>query len=371
MKEILLWHWKEHPGMEITDAVKLLYQNEFGGGHMIKDEAASLLRLQEEAEKRRQAGTNTASQLSGTGIQKKSNLWEPVGNGLGRLSLDILKEGLRPETMNRMFVLTANAAKGTKEGFEQKLKLLEHCIEEKQPAFSPEEFREYCAAYKEQGYPAVSHSKAYHDACDPSYRIVGEEYWNFMEAFLAIDRLLLERADAVTVFIDGKSGSGKSTLGRLLEAVYGCGLIHMDDFFLQPFQRTEERFQEPGGNVDYERFSREVLPHLHSEEGFSYQIYDCRQQRLADLREVAPGRLKVVEGVYSHHPRFQDFCGLRIFLTVSEETQKERIRKRNGEVMLKRFLKEWIPLENRYFDACDIPKNSHICLDLSAPLFFR
>lgn len=344
--------------MELTDAVKLLYQNEFGGGHMIKDEAASLRRLQEEAGKRNlNRGENGNEGLSG--------LWEPVGNGLGRLSLDILGKGLRPETMNRMFVLTANATQGTIEGFEQKLELLEQCIEEKQLPFSMEAFREYRAAYKEQGYPAVSHSRAYHDAYDPAYRIVGEAFWNFMEAFLAIDRRLLEEEGAVTVFIDGKSGSGKSTLGELLESVYGCGLIHMDDFFLQPFQRTQSRFQEPGGNVDYERFEEEVLLKLQSEDGFSYRTYDCRAQKLADQRAVVPGRLKVVEGVYSHHPRFGDASGLRIFLTVSEEVQKERIRARNGEAMLKRFLEEWIPLENRYFEACGIPDQSHVVLDLS------
>ena len=37
MKEILLEQWKHHPEMEITDAVKLLYQSEFGGGHMVSD----------------------------------------------------------------------------------------------------------------------------------------------------------------------------------------------------------------------------------------------------------------------------------------------------------------------------------------------
>ena len=34
--------------MELTDMVKLLYQNEFGPGHMISDESESLKRLTEE-----------------------------------------------------------------------------------------------------------------------------------------------------------------------------------------------------------------------------------------------------------------------------------------------------------------------------------
>ena len=35
MKEILLAHLKQYPQMQLQDVVKLLYQSEFGGGHMI------------------------------------------------------------------------------------------------------------------------------------------------------------------------------------------------------------------------------------------------------------------------------------------------------------------------------------------------
>jgi hypothetical protein len=31
-------------------------------------------------------------------------------------------------------------------------------------------------------------------------------------------------------------------------------LFHTDDFFLQPHQRTRERLESVGGNIDYERF---------------------------------------------------------------------------------------------------------------------
>ena len=34
----------------------------------------------------------------------------------------------------------------------------------------------------------------------------------------------------------------------------------MDDFYLQEYQRTQERYNEPGGNVDRERFKKEVGP---------------------------------------------------------------------------------------------------------------
>lgn len=45
---ILLTHAQKYPLMEPRDAVKLLYQRNFGGGHLIPDEAACLDFLQQE-----------------------------------------------------------------------------------------------------------------------------------------------------------------------------------------------------------------------------------------------------------------------------------------------------------------------------------
>ena len=73
-----------------------------------------------------------------------------------------------------------------------------------------------------------------------------------------IDALLAEK-DFVIVAIDGKCASGKTTLAAELAEIYDCNVFHMDDFFLRPEQRTQQRFAESGGNVDYERFREEVL----------------------------------------------------------------------------------------------------------------
>ena len=55
--------------------------------------------------------------------------------------------------------------------------------------------------------------------------------------------------------IDGRCAAGKTTLAAQLARLSGCTVVPMDHFFLRPEQRTEERFLEPGGNVDRERFS--------------------------------------------------------------------------------------------------------------------
>lgn len=354
MREIIKTHWKRYPQMEPQDMVKLLYQAEFGGGHMIADEQASLKRLLGEAKER-----------NGRQTSLHSPLWEPVGGGLGRLSLDILEDGLSAETMNRMFVVTANEVKGTREGFEEKLKLLKEMTEAGEVGLDPRALSAYLEEYQRAGYPVVSHSRSYHDACDPAYRIIKERYWKAIEVFQAIDKLLAgDRTEPVLVAVDGGSASGKSSLGKMLEEIYGCALFHMDDFFLQPHQRTAKRLEEPGGNVDYERFRLQVFDQIRSGQPFSYQIYDCGRQSLDQVKEAFPARLCVVEGAYSQHPYFGDPYDLRIFLTVDQEKQKERILRRNGRDMLTRFLTEWIPMEQRYFEAFAVQAHSDICIHL-------
>ncbi|HHY77173.1 MAG TPA: hypothetical protein GX498_01520 [Clostridiales bacterium] len=171
---------------------------------------------------------------------------------------------------------------------------------------------------------------------------------------------LLEKKHTVIVAIDGNSGSGKSSLAKELESIYDSNVFHMDHFFLRPEQRTPERMKEVGGNVDYERFKEEVLDNIRKNIEFKYQIYDCKVGRLTDYIKVSPKKLNIIEGVYSMHPSLRGEYDLKIFMSIDAELQKQRILQRSGEYMLKRFLQEWIPLENLYFsemriaEICDI-----------------
>ena len=169
--------------------------------------------------------------------------------------------------------------------------------------------------------------------------------------------MLLEEKNFVIVAIDGKCTSGKTTLASQLAEIYDCNVFHMDDFFLRPEQRTPERFAEAGGNVDYERFHEEVLLPLTSGKDFSYRPFDCSTFTLAAPVTVAPKKLNVIEGTYSHHPYFGNPYDLKILLTVGEEIQRQRILERPA-FLHKRFFEEWIPMENRYFDGFAIPSEA-------------
>ena len=178
-----------------------------------------------------------------------------------------------------------------------------------------------------------------------------------------IDRLMAER-ERVLVAIDGGSASGKTTLGALLQSIYACPVFHMDDFFLRPEQRTPERFSEPGGNVDRERFLSEVLLPLREGKAVDYRRFDCKTFTIAPPRRIEPGRLNIIEGAYAMYPDLAPYYDLTVFLAVSAEKQRERILKRNAPAQAELFFNRWIPFEQRYFAALNVPERCDLTIFL-------
>ncbi len=359
LRHTLLQYFERYPVMQFRDMVKMIYQNEFAGGHLITNEIDSLSRLREEC----------GALIEHTCVTQGSCLFEDIGNELCRLHLGkllSLNTDISLETVNRFFISTANSVSGSIESFEEKIDVLRQCCRNKELPYLIEDVDAYLVHYKNMGYPAVSHSETYRQAYCPSYRIVKSEYKHYFELFCKIDLLLSER-ETVNVAIDGNSGAGKSTLASLIGSVYDSNIFHMDDFFLRPEIRTKERLEEIGGNVDYVRFKDEVLYGLKSGREFQYQAYDCGQMALSEQTTVVPTRLNIIEGSYSLHPTLADHYDLKVFLQIDEKEQSSRILKRNGAFMHKRFLNEWIPLENQYFSGMKIKEQCDLVYLTTSP----
>ena len=182
------------------------------------------------------------------------------------------------------------------------------------------------------------------------------------QALLSVIRELQPTHSQLRIALDGPCATGKSTLAQWLSRQLNCPVLHMDDFFLRPEQRTPERFAEPGGNVDRERFEAEVLKPLASGKAVRYRPWDCHTGDFATSRSVEPAALTVVEGSYSMHPALRGYYDLTMCLIVDPSERLRRLEARNPR-MLQRFIDEWIPLENRYFESTNTQGSADLLVD--------
>lgn len=347
-EKILIENAKRYPLMKPQDAVKLLYQNEFGTGHFAPDEDSSRKRLTDEYE--------------GCLHDRDIPLFECIGNGYVRCHIN--SREMRPEllfSLNRAFLLASERKEGTKERFEEKLAVLERIAKEGRMPFSFEELAVYLKQYRANGIPAVSHSQNYRDAYAPAYRVVEEWFAILFPLLMEAERLRREKG-RIVIALEGRCAAGKTTACRYLTKLWKAETVHMDDFFLPPDLRTEERYREPGGNIHYERFCDEVLKGLTAGEKFSYRTFCCRRMGYDGVKEIAGDGVVIVEGVYSMHPSFGNPYDLTAFFDIDRKEQKRRILLRNGEEEYRKFEDTWIPLEEQYFAAYHICENCQLLI---------
>lgn len=184
--------------------------------------------------------------------------------------------------------------------------------------------------------------------------------------FLLLLAQRLQTSPRLILAIDGGAASGKTTLaGKIAQEFSSLSpqIIHMDDFFLQPHQRMAERFAKPGGNIDSERFDREVAQKLRGDCEINYRRFDCLKMDFGESFSVKKGGMIIIEGVYSHLPSFCKAYDLKIFLEASPHCQHARIFARSGAEKLERFKTEWLPLEAAYFKEFEIKQNADILIE--------
>ena len=182
---------------------------------------------------------------------------------------------------------------------------------------------------------------------------------------------IIERVDfrkvPFLIGIDGRCASGKTTISAVLARRTGWPVVHLDDFFLRPEQRTPERYAEPGGNVDRERLLEEVILPLEQQKPVSYQKFDCSTMKLGETLTIPNAQVIVLEGSYALHPALRDHYQLRVFLDVEAQDQLNRIEARSGAEKRKVFEERWIPLEEQYFSFYDVSSCADLRINTSMP----
>lgn len=180
------------------------------------------------------------------------------------------------------------------------------------------------------------------------------------DLFACIQRLT-ETTDNVLVSIDGRCGSGKTTLAAYLQQKFSCNVFHMDDFYLPPVFHAKNWENIPAGNMDLVRLRSEILEPARDGQDVFYRTYDCHQNTRHVPLCVRHTPLTIIEGSYSQHPLLSELYDLKIFLTCTAQTQRERLQIREGDYF-SMFEKQWIPMEERYFNAFSIEEKADILL---------
>ena len=336
INDILVPQLESRPISKPIDLVKLIFQAVMGGGHMISDPEVSLKYLKHEL------------------VSCKAShdpLFEVMGERVCRYNISSVKNGLRPETLNRLFVYSANKVKGSREELVLRLEEVRAAMErgELSLPFSAEEF---FAAYPEEG-EIPRHSEEYREKYAPAYRVLCRESMQFYPLIERIDNFLSNGVYPV-ICIDGMAASGKTSLAELLSAAFDCAVFTPDDYFLTPAQRTPERLSVVGDFFDRERMYGEIISHIKDGE-VTYRKYDCGTFSFGSPVTVSlEKKVVVVEGVYSAHPYMSDYFDVGVFMKTAPETQSSRILARNGEYLHRMFINEWIPRENAYFSRFGI-----------------
>jgi uridine kinase len=157
---------------------------------------------------------------------------------------------------------------------------------------------------------------------------------------LVADRLT-GRPGTRWVGIDGFGVTGKTTLaaavaGRLPTAV----VVHVDDL------------ARPGVSTwEHDRFREQVLAPLAAGRPGRYQRWHWASDAAAEWCDVPPGVPVVVEGVSSTDDRLGVPWDVRVWVEADREVRLARARERDGEAMLQRWLRDWMPSEERYAAA--------------------
>lgn len=344
-RELLIAHYQSYPELEIYDVFKFIFHSAMGCEHLVSDYNVAVDYIKREYSAMQSPSSTLVDRLDGE---------------YSRVHLSYLDRGLSAKTLGKLFCKSAKIMENGKSEIENKLKIARELTLDGSLPFSIDEFDKAATAWTNKSLCAIHHSEKFRNHYKPAYRVVANEYVKFLPLFCEIDKLL-QKGSAV-VAIEGGAASGKTTLAKMLEDIYDCIVLHTDDFFLRPEQRTPERLSEIGGNMDRERFLSEVLTPLSQGKELSYRKFDCSTQQLMPSEVIYPKKLTVIEGSYSMHPSLAKFYDLSVFLEINPEKQRERILTRNSPPFATRFFDEWIPKEREYFSRFGIKESCDICL---------
>lgn len=326
MKAYIKYHKNKYHKMTTQDIVKLLYQNHFGPGHFIKDIDTI------------KNYYNHESNIINVNIN--NNLYEHIGNNFVRVNLYPYNNYFNKEYLINAF-------------YESSLFDFNNCM-------FKERFKNILLEIDNDGflnnynYDNVHHSLIFNNEYNPHYRVVNTKFLNIEMKTFQLQNYI-DSFNEFTIFaLEGKCASGKTTISNNLKNIT---IIDVDEFFLNNDLKTKERLNEIGGNIDYDLYEQ-CLQKIKPNSTITYTIFDCSTQsystKTIDIKEKV-----LLVGVYSYHQKVRKYIDKLCYLIVNENEQLNRLKQRK---MFDRFINEWVPLENKYYNSFDFIGEANILI---------
>lgn len=322
MKHYIFYHLKKYPLMTTQDVVKLLYQSFFGNGHFITNEELARKRFSDDLNNKH---------------LNFENIYEYINEDFIRVNIFPYILYFDKEHLINYFI---NNKINNNDLFPYFIKSLNEIDND--------------GFLDNYNYESVHHSKVYQTNYLPNYRVVDKGFLDLQIKIMQLNHYLNNLNGFNIVSLEGKCASGKTTISSNLSNIT---VIDIDDFFLSKKMKSVERLNEIGGNIDY-LLLEECLKKIEVGKLIKYKVFDCSKQEYY-YKETFINNTVLLCGVYSYHQHIRKYINKLIYLLVDKDTQDKRLKERPNYV---RFVNEWVPLEEKYYDSFDFLGNADLLI---------
>lgn len=311
------YHLKKYIYIQKEDKIKLIYQGLLGPNHLNLNKDMVKPRIEKELTEERNPHENIYEWISSDYLRVNICKYNALNNSL--------------DSLVNNFVQSSNTSLYTLDDFKKELNTY----------LTVNELKDY-------DYQPISHSNIYRNTYLPHYLVINKDYLDVTLRIQNLDNFMMNTKEYTITSVEGKCTSGKTTITSALSNKYT--VIEIDQFFLNKERKTKERLIEIGGNIDYELVKKNLQKiknaWLNNQDKVEIKVYDCSNNTYS-MKEIELKNKVILEGVYSYHKYFNNLIDYLVYIYVDKKTQLERVNKRS---MKERFINEWIPLENKYFD---------------------
>ena len=326
MNSFIKYHLNKYKEMSTQDIVKLLYQNHFGPGHFIENKNSVI--------------NYYTNELKASNINSNENLYEHIGNNFIRLNIFPYNNMFNNDNIINFFYESSLFDFNNNE---LKLSFINNLKNIPNDGFLD--------SYQ---YANVHHTIKYNQLYMPHYRVINTKFLTLEMKTKQLQNYIDSHKEFTIFALEGKCASGKTTIANNLINV---SIIDVDDFFLKQDKKTPSRLNEVGGNIDYDLYL-ECIKKIKPNQTITYTIFDCMSQTYKE-KTIEIKNNVLLTGVYSYHPLVRKYIDKLCLLLVSDEDQLKILRQRT---LFDRFINEWVPLENKYYNSYDFIGNADILI---------